>query len=264
MNHLDVNFRFLRMLINQYSRDSDRKIVHLEGVSGSDTLQEKLQPESISSPAGFVSRKDTWIELGPPTLTSVHLILCTHDSSLVHKDQLTIIGNDLPELEPGTYSFAQVFLVSGPGPDQLNESSLLTHLSFSGKIAGCMSRTSIDRIWMRIQKDTIEKGLTFSFIGWLALQSLYRNLPEVEAAEAVFVTQNDSLIKQINVFSRGIRNARREKIRQRFRKVGDNIYECENPVDCEECPDNPVCEVIRETIKVIKKRREEFFGKDTG
>jgi len=79
----------------------------------------------------------------------------------------------------------------------------------------------------------------------------------------VFITYDPQTVRKVVNFSEGVYRARREILRERFQPVGKDIYECDNPLDCESCPDGPVCDLIKETVQVIKKRREEFFGKET-
>ena len=98
----------------------------------------------------------------------------------------------------------------------------------------------------------------------IIFNSLRREHSPVEAAEAFFITPAPEAVAEIAAFSQGIQDARREKLKERLKMIGDDLYECDRPTDCSECPDNPVCEVIRESAKIMKKRRKEFFQDPAG
>jgi len=214
-------------------------------------------------PVGFVPQSEIWLELGPPTLPSIQLLLSTDDTTLVNKNQVIVLGGDLSQLPHGTYPFAQVILVAGSQLTEKHEAAISSLISQAYQANGCMYRAAQGRIWLRLRKGSIDSGLNFRVLGQAIFQSIYDQVPEVEACEALFITSDPQTVGKIVNFSECIYRARREILKERFQKVGKDIYECDNPVDCESCPDGPVCELIKETVQVIKKRREEFFGKET-
>lgn len=261
MSYLDPEIVFFRSLVEQIGRDFGSK-VDLPP-DGPDRYPEFVKSGSGPAP-GFVPRHEAWIELGPPTLSSVSILLWTDDPALVSNNTVTVIGQDLPGLPAGAHPFAQVILAGGTRITEKDEPLINQWISLAGRLAGCMFRYSRERVWIRARKEVIERGLSFSLMAGIIFNSLRRENSPVETAEAVFITPAPEAVAEIAAFSQGIQDARREKLKERLKMIGDHLYECDRPTECSECPDNPVCEIIRESAEIIKKRRREFFQDPAG
>jgi len=265
MGNLDSQIlSFLKLLSELGSETEFQKIqIEPQALSPAPSPEPRKKLPSSSGPlVGFVPQSEIWLELGPPTLPSIQLLLSTDDTALVNKNQVTVLGDDLNQLPHGTYPFAQVILVAGCRLTDRQETAISSRIAQTYQAQGCMYRASQGRIWLRLRKGTIESGLNFRALGQALFQSIYTQIPEVESCEAVFITSDPQTVGKIVSFSEGVYRARREILKERFQRVGKDIYECDNPVDCESCSDGPVCDLIKETVQVIKKRREEFFGKE--
>lgn len=261
MSYLDPEIIFFRSLLEQMARDYGAKVNHPP--HDPDRFPEFVKRGSGPSP-GFVPRNEAWVELGPPTLSSASILLWTDNPALVKNNRVTVIGQDLPGLPAGAHPFAQVILAGGTHITEKNEPLIHQRSSLAGKIAGCMFRYSRERVWVRVKKEAIDEGLSFVLMGELIFHSLLRENSPIVAAEAVFISTDPEAVEEIAAFSQGIQDARREKLKERLKIIGDDLYECDNPTDCSECPDSPVCEIIKETVKIIKKRRKEFFQPPPG
>jgi CO dehydrogenase/acetyl-CoA synthase beta subunit len=266
MGNLDSQIlSFLKLLSELGSETEFQKIqIEPQALSPAPSPEPRKKLPSSSGPlVGFVPQSEIWLELGPPTLPSVQLLLSTDDTALVNKNQVTVLGDDLNQLPHGTYPFAQVILVAGSRLTDRQDPAIFSRIAQAYQANGCMYRAAQGRIWLRLRKGSIESGFNFRVLGQAFFQSIYDQVPEVEACEAVFITSDPQTVARIVTFSEGFYRARQEILKERFSKIGQDIYECSNPLDCESCPDGPVCDLIKETVQVIKKRREEFFGKET-
>ncbi|MDD5223892.1 MAG: hypothetical protein PHE84_07865 [bacterium] len=265
MGNLDSQIlSFLKLLSELGSENEFQKIqIDAQALSPAPFPNPPKKSPSGSEPrVGFVPQSEIWLELGPPTLPSIQLLLSTDDTALVNKNQVTVLGEDLNQLPHGTYPFAQVIMVAGNRLTDRQEQAIFSLIAQAYQANGCMYRAAQGRIWLRLRKGSIESGFNFRVLGQALFQSIHAQVPEVEACEAVFINSDPQTVARVVAFSEGLYRARREILKERFAKVGQDVYECDNPSDCEACPDGPVCDLIKETVQVIKKRREEFFGKE--
>ena len=266
MGSLDSQILAFLKLLSELGSETEFQKIQIEpsaSLPGPSPDPRKILQSRTGPPVGFIPQNEIWLELGPPTLPSIQLLLSTDDTALVNKNQVIVLGEDLNQLPHGTYPFAQVILVAGSRLTDRQEMAISSQIAQAYQANGCMYRAAQGRIWLRLRKGNIEGGLNFRTLGQFLFQSIYTQIPEVEACEAVFITSDPQTVRKVVNFSEGVYRARREILRERFQRVGKDIYECDNPLDCESCPDGPVCDLIKETVQVIKKRREEFFGKET-
>jgi len=86
------------------------------------------------------------------------------------------------------------------------------------------------------------------------------DMPQVQALEALFVTSGKEDLLALEDIGAQVRKIYRSLLTADWKAKGFNVYECGYGWDCRECPDQPVCDDIRDVIKVRKRRNG---GSDT-
>ena len=265
MAYLDACIYDIRELVMELGKN--RKTVSvMVGQAGmpSSLLQSFLIGEKRNG--GMVSFKDTFVELGHPTISSLAISVWTDNPSLVLDNTVTVIGDDIPLLGGGRYPFVQVILAEGRDLRQEQEPLLQGKLSASDQLWGCMTRISRGKIWTRISKDAVRRGFSLSVLGEMLLWVVKAEIPQIKKVEAIFLTTGDKDVSRFSLLDHKIRELKRNMIKLRMNQSGENQYECDNPYDCNVCSDKAVCDVLKETAAVIKQKMGRTYGlsRDTG
>ncbi len=229
-----------------------KKLVKESRGSLSFTLSESSHPTDVENfirhdhrKAYIVSQAETYVELGHPQVPSAVLLLQSRKDSVVNNGLVTIAGYDIGQLGKGRYSFAQVLLVYGRTLKQEHLTRMRSLLGAAGDLDGCMVRLMGEKIWVRVSADAVRKGFSFGIWARHLFQTIRKEVPSVESIEAIFVTGRDREVNETVLLAKSVNEKRREKLIRRMRqKSGDN-YECDNPYDCNACPDKPECDVLK-------------------
>ncbi len=220
--------------------------------SGSSSAPERfMRPQGTSR---IVSQSETHLELGHPSVPSAALVLSTNDTSLIDDGRILIVGTDLGHLERGRYPFAHVALVGGAGIKPEHLSKLRMALPAAGQLDGCMVRLMDEKIWARVSTKAVQDGFSLQVWGEYLLQTIHDSAPVVEAAEAIFVVGMHDRVKEIMRIARRVNERRRDEQLEKARKRTGKDYECENPYDCDSCPDKPECDALRDVAQEVKRR----------
>ncbi len=201
---------------------------------------------------GIILRGDTFMEMGNPEAGSAAFLLWTEKPSLVNSGRITLIGPDIPESPDASLPFGQVLIVGGSGLTEKDHQSL-EHTQFvADRIEGYMIRSVAQVIWSRVRKETAAKGFRFETLG-RALMSIFKtDVPAVEAMEILFVTSSRDDLEPLSTIGAQVNKIFKSMLREDWKSRGYDIYECASGYDCKSCPDQPVCDDIREVIKVRK------------
>jgi CO dehydrogenase/acetyl-CoA synthase beta subunit len=203
---------------------------------------------------GIILRSDTFAEIGNPEAGSTALLLWTDNPSLVSDGKITLIGPDIPESPDASLPFAQVLIVGGPGLSDKDHQTL-EHTQFvADRIEGYMIRSVAQVIWSRVNKDAAARGFRFETLG-RALMSIFKtDVPKVQAMEILFVTSGKDDLEPLGTMGAQVNKIFKSMLREDWKARGFNVYECASGYDCKACPDQPVCDDIKEVIKVRKKK----------
>lgn len=201
----------------------------------------------------IVSQAETRVELGHPSVPSASLLLWSEHESDINNNRITVLGSDIGQLAKGPHSFAQVLLTGGATLKPEQVSTVRTLLGAIGALDGCMMRLTDERIWVRLSSGIMKKGFSFVVWGRYLFETIRKEIPSAERLEAVFIVGLDSLVAEINQLARATNENRRQKLLERLKQEGKD-YECDNPYDCEECPDKPECDTLKEVAGVVKRK----------
>ncbi len=218
---------------------------------GLDAYRKRMQKEP--GPARkLVSAQDTAVELGPPDRLSVNAVLWTREKKLVRDNRFCLVGPDLAEAAGTAHAYAQVIClaVKESGADALGLEALQY---FPELLPGLMARMVPGRLWLRASKNAVAAGLNFSLLAAAVRAAYQKELPQVLGVESIFVTRGRSEVEPFAAIA-----SEAKILAGKHRRIAlseDGGYECAE-LDCRNCEEKPVCDMIREVRKI--RRREKL------
>jgi CO dehydrogenase/acetyl-CoA synthase beta subunit len=214
-----------------------------------DTLPIRVGPGASS---GLILRADAFAELGNPEAGSCAFALWTDSPSWINDGRITLIGPDIPESPGASLPFGQIMMAGGANLTEKQHDPLRFAQYASDRIEGYMVRSSTRYMWSRVGKDAASKGFCFETLGRALMAILRSDVPDAEAVEVVFVTSAKEDLEPLEQISAQVEKVSTSIIAENWKAKGFDLYECSLGWDCNVCPDRPVCDEIREVIKVRK------------
>ena len=236
-----------------------RQIRHVQCPTETDELLQGLPvPVGSNINPNIILKEDTAVELGNPSVASCAFILWTPNLSLVRNGQMTLVGPDIKESLGKSLPFAQILVIAGKELKDQHHLLLEQHYLISNRIEGYMVRLAPQRqrMWTRVSIDALNKGFTFETLG-RALMHIYKSeLSVIEATEVFFISSSKEDVKGIERIANDVQRIKNDILSSRFMQRDDGSYECTSGyVDCTDCPDNVVCDDIRDIIRLQRKKR---------
>jgi CO dehydrogenase/acetyl-CoA synthase beta subunit len=160
-----------------------------------------------------------------------------------------VVGPDLDALK-GRHRvpLAQVVMLAfgaGRTPDPFD----MERLQFlTNRLPGYMVRSVPGRLWVRISRGALERGLDFHALG-SCLVAAYLGLEGVQAVEVLFVTAGVEAVEALGPVA-----VEADILAGRHRKLflaADGGVECRE-LDCETCEEREVCDSLRDIV--IRRR----------
>ncbi len=207
----------------------------------------------------IILKEETYLELGHPSVGSAYATLATHDPSLIRDGQVTLIGPDITETQEKMLPFAQIAIASCDGNIEDTSAEMDRTLHGCAQTDGYMLRSVPNVIWARVSKEAAGRGFSLQELGFRLVRSLKQGCPGIRSSELFFVTSNREDVATLDRLVQPAR-ARLRKIRQ-FARGSDDLYECDSSLECADCPEKPVCDTIRDVIKIRKGERIITVGK---
>jgi len=208
----------------------------------------------------IIFKEDTRLELGHPSVGSCSAALATHDASLVEDGLITIVGPDVGETEQKVLPFAQIAVVGCEGTIEDTCAAMDRALHAGAQTDGYMLRSVPDLIWARVSKEAAESGFSLRGLGLRLIASLRDECEGIVKCEMFFVTSSREDVSELRAIVDPTR-VRLRKLRT-FGRKDDGTYECDTSLDCNECPEKPVCDTIRDVITIRKGDRIITIGGD--
>ena len=178
---------------------------------------------------------DMYVELAGPKSYGCEVVLVKDNV----EDGVEIIGKDLDEMEEkGRYPFAIVVEVSGEKLEKDLEGVLERRVhEFLNYIEGVMHLNQRDQIWIRINKNSYDKGLRLKHIGYVIQKLFKEHFPIIEKCKVTIVT-DENKVKEILEEARKIYAERDAKARKLRDEDVDVFYGC---VMCQSFAPTHVC-----------------------
>ena len=244
-------------------RSKGRKVREIACPASVDDLLHGLPVRiGTNAGAGLVLRSDTFLELGNPEVGSASFLLWTNDTSLVKNGRITLIGPDIPESEGASLPFGQVIIVAGKKLSSDKHELVERTQYVSDQIEGYMLKSMPRQTWSRISKDAARKGFSFETLGKALIAIFKSSVPEVEAVEVVFVTTSKEDLQPLDEIGEQIREISKNTTKEIWKSKGYDI-ECFSLVDCDACEYRPVCDEIKDIVKVRKVTKKSNGGSES-
>ncbi|WP_214400429.1 acetyl-CoA decarbonylase/synthase complex subunit alpha/beta [Methanocaldococcus lauensis] len=178
---------------------------------------------------------DMYVELAGPKSYGCEVVLVKDNV----EDGVEIIGKDLDEMEEkGRYPFAIIVEVSGEKLEKDLEGVLERRVhEFLNYIEGVMHLNQRDQIWIRINKNSFNKGLRLKHIGYVIQKLFKEHFPIIEKCKVTIVT-DENKVKEILEEARKIYAERDAKARKLRDEDVDVFYGC---VMCQSFAPTHVC-----------------------
>lgn len=192
-----------------------------------------------------VRRADMYAEFGGGKVDKKFELLVLKPAKEVEDGKIEVIGPDLKDLEPGkSYPLGILVEVSGEQLEKELEGILEREIhKYLNYIQGVMHVGSRSAIWVRVSKDSFERGLnSFRYVG-LVLQRLYKTeYPIVKKIQVTIIT-DESKVGELMERALGVyeeRDARARRLRDE--EVGE-FYGC---ILCQSFAPGHVCIITPE------------------
>jgi len=231
----------------------------ISGESSQPPTDEPNRPEPKTS---IILKEDTRLELGHPSMGSCYANLATRDGTLVENGRVTLLGPDIPEIKAETVPFAQIALVCCKSNIRDVSVRMDRDLHTLVHYDGYMVRSMPNLIWARVSENAVFAGFSLRELGRSIIDALNHDFQDVIKSELFFVTSSKEDISDLNAIIEPARKSLRKLMT--FDLTDDETYECTAALDCNECPERPVCDSVREVIKIRKGDRIISFGADAG
>jgi CO dehydrogenase/acetyl-CoA synthase beta subunit len=202
---------------------------------------------------GIVLRGDTFAELGSPDTGSCALPLWTDDPSLIQDGRIRLIGPGIQESPGASLPFAQVVVAGGKELGEEEHATLEQCQYVSDRVEGYMIRSMPGRMWSRISKEVAGKGFDFDVLGSALISIFKSEMPKIEAMEVLFVTTGKEDLEPLNAIAVQIETIGKYIEKKTWLAKGFDL-ECTMGVDCKSCTDKPVCDDVRDVVKIRKRR----------
>lgn len=184
----------------------------------------------------LVLLRDASIELGANGLDAAAFTMVTTDDSIIQRDEIRLIGDDLPHISQDT-AFAKIILIQAK---QLAEDETeaykqikdIDFLKYKFYLDGYMSRISNERCreHVRIGKNAHAGGITFEQVG-NSIINRYKSHPLVERVQVWFVTKPIPEFQQLSDTAQ-----KNKKITSALNHIMDDLN-----FDCNTCNLREVC-----------------------
>ncbi|MBA1341475.1 MAG: Acetyl-CoA decarbonylase/synthase complex subunit beta 2 [ANME-2 cluster archaeon] len=193
-----------------------------------------------------VRKDDMYVELAGPKSKGFELVNAV-ETDEIEDGKFTLIGPDVSDMEEGgRYPLAMIYRIAGElvEPDLEAIVERRNH-DFQNYIQGVMHLNQRYDVWLRINKDSIAKGLkSFEHIA-KATMMLFRNeLPFIEKIEATYITDmekvEEELAKAMERYA-----ARDERTRNLHDEDVDTFYGCSL---CQSFAPTSVCVITPDRI----------------
>ncbi|MBQ6752675.1 MAG: carbon monoxide dehydrogenase [Clostridia bacterium] len=188
----------------------------------------------------IIFQNDTAYELGGGTYPAVSSIALTDSADFVPRDEVLLIGDDLPDIK-GDTPFARIALIRvdeesmGSGNALYQAVRQIEYARYRLNPEGYMMRISAfsHREAARVSSEALTHGLDFAKVGRLFIEE-YKKRAQVEAVKLLFVTARDFPYEQLSAVME-----KSEKITTALDHIMKDVR-----MDCSTCSLKDVCEEV--------------------
>jgi acetyl-CoA decarbonylase/synthase complex subunit beta len=178
---------------------------------------------------GEVIRKgDMRVEFGGPNAKAKFELVTMKNMDEVENEKITIIGPDIGEMkEQGSYSFAMMIDVAGAKLEKDMEPVFERRIHlYANYIEGVYHMNQRSEVWMRLNKDSFNKGLnSFKTLGQILIFLYTSELDVIEKISITFVT-DEKKVEELLSKAQEVYKARDERARGLKEDDVQEFYSC--------------------------------------
>ena len=178
---------------------------------------------------GEVIRKaDLYVEFGGPNVKSKFELVTLKGLDEVDNEKIEIVGPDIKDMaEGGSYPLGLMIDVAGEKLEKDMEPVFERRMHlYANYIEGLYHMNQRDEIWMRLNKDSFNKGLnSLEEIGKILMFLYTSELDVIEKMSITFVT-DEKKVEELVVKAREIYKARDERARGLKEEDVEDFYSC--------------------------------------
>ena len=197
---------------------------------------------------GEVIRKaDLYTEFGGPNVKSKFELVTLKGLDEVENEKIEVIGPDIKDMkEGGSYSIGLLIDVAGEKMEKDMEPVLERRMHlYANYIEGFYHMNQRDDVWMRLNKDSFNKGLnSLEEIGKILMFLYTSELDVIEKISITFVT-DEKKVEELIVKAREIYKARDERARGLKEEDVQEFYSC---ALCQSFAPTHICAITPERI----------------
>ncbi|MFH1328005.1 MAG: CO dehydrogenase/CO-methylating acetyl-CoA synthase complex subunit beta [Candidatus Bathyarchaeota archaeon] len=167
------------------------------------------------------------VELGGPNIKEQFELLRIKSSGEIEDGKVAVIGPDVDGIKEGSSIPFGIYIEAAGKELEVDMEGVMERRihDFCNWIEGLMHLNQRDTIWLRLDKKSVKKGLTFKLIGQV-LQKLYKTeLPIIEKLQITFLTDPAEVQKRFNE-AREIYEKRDARVRGMTDDDVDVFYGC--------------------------------------
>lgn len=196
-----------------------------------------------------IRKSDYYVEFGGPKCEYKAELVTLKSMDEVEHEKVEIIGPDIKDMVEGnTYPIFINIEVAGEVLEKDMEPVFerRNHV-YSNYIEGFWHMAQRDHIWMRIHKDTFNKGLnSFQEFGQIMIMLFTNELPIIEKMQITFITEPD-LVKEMVVKARPIYQSRDDRLKGMTEEGVEEFYGC---ILCQSFAPTHVCIITPERMSL--------------
>jgi len=178
---------------------------------------------------GEVIRKgDMYVEFGGPQAKAKFELVTLKSPEEVEDQKIEVIGPDIKDLkEGGSYPIGLLIDVAGAKLEKDMEPVFERRMHlYANYIEGFYHMNQRDEVWMRLNKDSFNKGLnSFEAIGQILMFLYTSELDVIEKISITFVT-DEKKVEELLVKAREVYKARDERARGLKEEDVEEFYSC--------------------------------------
>jgi CO dehydrogenase/acetyl-CoA synthase beta subunit len=193
---------------------------------------------------GIVMKSDTFLELGSPAAGSCAFALSSDHPALIRDGRVRLIGPDVTEAPLATLSFGQVIMAAGETVADEDYQALVQSQYIGDQVEGYMVKSAPGHIWTRVSRDVAQKGFCFELLGMALITLVKARLPNVTAAEVLFVTSGKADVQSLGEIGARVNDLGREIRARLWQGRGIDLAGCAFGGHCGTCEDKSVCQEI--------------------
>lgn len=106
------------------------------------------------------------------------------------------------------------------------------------------------KLWSRVSREAAAKGFCFETLGRALMAHYKRTFPLIDSTEILFVTSSKADVEELEEI--GLQAKGKSLSIRKLTRTEEGTYECDD-LTCDECPEKPACDTIREVMVIRKK-----------